>query len=307
MGALQDRMVEDMRLRGMAATTTKTYVSHARAFARWMRRSPAECGTEEVRAYLLHLHAEGRSASTRSGAVAALQFLYAETLGRPEVMADIPRPKCPRWMREVLTRAEVEAILAATPSPTYLAMFRTAYAAGLRLSELWALEVSHIDPANGVIRVHRGKGSKDRLVMLSPRLLAWLREYWREVRPPGPQLFVLSTGRPPCVRSVQRAFTLAKARAGVERPVSVHDLRHAFATHLLEGGVDLRRVQVLLGHTKIETTTRYLHISASGIRGTPSPVDLPVPGAPPTAPPTALPAAPLWVGRRGRPKRAAGS
>lgn len=299
MGVLQDRMVEDMRLRNMAATTTKTYVSHARSFARWTRRSPSECGTEEVRAYLLHLHAEGRSASTRSGAVAALQFLYAETLGRPEVMAEIPRPKAPRWMREVLTRAEVESILAATTSPTYLAMFRTAYATGLRLAELCALEVTHIDAANGVIRVHAGKGSKDRLVMLSPRLLDWLREYWREVRPPGPELFVLSTGRPPCRRSVQRAFELAKKRAGVTRRVSVHDLRHAFATHLLEGGVDLRRVQLLLGHTKIDTTTRYLHISPAGIRGTPSPVDLPAPATP--AP------APAWTRERGRPKRAAGS
>ena len=299
MGALQKRMVEDMRLRGMAATTTTTYVSHARSFARWMRRSPAECGTEEVRAYLLHLQGEGKSASTRSGAVAALQFLYAQTLGRPEVMADIPRPKAPRWMRDVLTRSEVDSILAATPSPTYLAMFRTAYAAGLRLAERCALEVTHIDPANGVIRVHRGKGSKDRLVMLSPRLLEWLRDYWREVRPPGPELFVIGTGRPPCRRSVQRAFEQAKERAGVTRRVSVHDLRHAFATHLLEGGVDLRRVQVLLGHANIDTTTRYLHVSAAGIRDTPSPVDLPALAAP--AP------VPVWMTRRGRPKRAAGS
>ena len=135
--------------------------------------------------------------------------------------------------------------------------------------------------------------------MLSPRLLEWLRDYWREVRPPGPELFVIGTGRPPCRRSVQRAFEQAKERAGVTRRVSVHDLRHAFATHLLEGGVDLRRVQVLLGHANIDTTTRYLHVSAAGIRDTPSPVDLPALAAP--AP------VPVWMTRRGRPKRAAGS
>jgi site-specific recombinase XerD len=189
-------------------------------------------------------------------------------------MARIPLPKSPRVLREVLTQQEVAALFAATTSPTYLAMFRTAYAAGLRLAELCALQVGHIDVANGVIHVHAGKGAKDRLVMLSPRLLAWLREYWSRVRPVGPMLFVTRGGRPPSRRGVQHAFARARGRAGITRPASIHDLRHAFASHLLQHGVDIRRVQLLLGHSRLETTTRYLHVATSEIRHIPSPVDL---------------------------------
>lgn len=275
MGTLKDKMTEDLQLRGMAEATIRTYVTHARGFAKWARRSPAECGTEEVRGYLLHLRSVGRSASTRGGALAALGYLYGATLGRPGVTAGIPRPKCPQVLREVLTPREVAAIFEATTSLTFRTMFRTGYATGLRLGELCALEVGHIDAEGGVIHVHAGKGSKDRLVMLSPRLLGWLRAYWARVRPPGPRLFVIGEDRrPPSARAVQHAFTQAKKRAGITRPASVHDLRHAFASHLLEHGVDLRRVQLLLGHSRLETTTRYLHVSSAEIRYMPSPVDL---------------------------------
>lgn len=275
MGAMKTRMIEDMVLRGMSAATIKTYTSAVYRFVVWTGRSPDACGTEEVRSYLIYLRTSGRSVSTCSGARAALRHLFTNTLARPDVTAQIPNMKAPHVIREVLTQTEVIAILAATRSRTYRAMFQTAYAAGLRVSELMALEVSHLDAAAGVIHIHGGKGGKDRLVMLSPRLLTWLREYWREVRPAGPRLFVARTGKPLCVRTVQKAFTVARERAGITRPASIHDLRHAFASHLLDHGVDLRRLQLLLGHARIETTAGYLHVSSTRIRYIPSPVDLP--------------------------------
>lgn len=297
MGQLQERMVEDLRLRGRAETTIRTYVGAARGYARWLVRSPVTAGEAEVRAYLLHLHALGRSASTRAGAVAALRFLYAVTLGRPEVTAGLPYPRPPRVLRDVLTRREVALLFASTRSATYRAMFQTAYAAGLRLSELCALNLADIDSESGVIRIRGAKGGKDRLTMLGPRLLGWLRDYYRAVRPTGPRLFVARGGRPPSPRTVQKAFEAARTVAGITRSVSVHDLRHAFATHLLEDGVDLRRVQLLLGHAKIDTTTRYLHVRTDGLRTTPSPADRPEEFDPPAPRPTP------WDGKPAAPPR----
>ena len=279
MTPLRQRMTEDMAIRNLAPRTRECYIDRVAEYAAYHGRCPSKLGLENVRAFQAHLaHERGVSTSYIVQATAALRFLYRVTLGRDSMAERIRFPKRtkPR-LPTVLSRGEVARLLAATTSLKYRAILMTAYAAGLRLAEVTHLRVEHIDRERRVIRICQGKGRQDRDVLLSERLLTVLDAYIRAARPTT----WLFTGRDPNhpinTRTVQSAFRSALQVAGVEKPASMHTLRHSFATHLLESGTDLRVIQVLLGHRSLRTTTIYAHVSNATLRNVVSPLDeLPV-------------------------------
>jgi site-specific recombinase XerD len=240
-------------------------------------RSPAEMGAEEVREFLLFkIEEEEVSPATHHMYVAALKFLYGTTLKRPEVMADIPWPKVPKRLPVILSGHEFQRLFTAIRSIRFLAILMTTYAAGLRVAETCALEPHDIQSDRMLIHVRSGKGKKDRYVMLSPRLLAVLRTYYRVMRPPQPKLFPSRTipGRAITPDGVRYALRKVLLAAGIKQRVTLHSLRHGFATHLLESGTDIRVIQCLLGHSSIKTTARYTRVSRRHIQQTQSPLDL---------------------------------
>jgi site-specific recombinase XerD len=269
-------MRQSLALRGCRPNTVATYLGCARRFAAHFKRSPAEMGEPEIRTYLVHLMEERRlSASSEGVYVAALRALYAEALGRPGEVGWMRPPKRPHRLPEVLSGSEVQRLLRAVKSLRHRAVLMTCYAAGLRIAEACALQVADIDSRRMVLRVRDGKGGRERYVMLSRRLLCFLRRYWRKVRPAGPVLFPGRDGAHPIHRaSVHLAFRAAVATAGLARHVTTHTLRHSFATHLLETGADLRVIQALLGHASIRTTSLYAKVSTRLVGRTRSPLDL---------------------------------
>ena len=283
MTRLRDRMESDLILSGKAKTTREKYIACVLAFLAYHEMPPpARLGREDVRAFLLHKLLDcGIGASTYVVYLAALKFLYGVTLRRPEVTDGIPFPKAKRKPPVVPTAEEVLRILEATSSLYYRTLFTTAYAAGLRGEEVCHLRVEDIDSAAGVLHVRHTKGRRPRMLMLGERLLTALRSYWKAVRPPGPWVFPSRVGkrerwpdRPVGRPRASEVFRKARRAAGIDRPVTLHGLRHGFATHLLEAGVDLHTIQVLLGHQQVETTTRYMEVRTDLIRRTPSPLDL---------------------------------
>jgi len=276
MGALRERMAVDLRLRGLSPVTQRMYLRCAERFVGYHRRSPRMLGESEVRAFLDHLVQEKRvSRSTHRVYVAAIHFLYRVTLDRPGVVRRIPFPRqVSERLPEILSPAEVERLLGAVSRPKHRALLMVAYGAGLRVSELCALMPTDIDSQRMLIRVRAGKGGKDRYVMLSPRLLAALREYWRLRPPSGPYLF--PSPRPDKALSRMAIFRVvrqAARRAGLRKRVNPHMLRHCFATHLHEAGTDIRVIQVLLGHRSIRTTARYVMVSREHVGTVASPLD----------------------------------
>ena len=251
MGMLRDRMICDLKLRGLSVETQRAYLSCVRQLAKYFRRSPDKLGEEKVRQFLRHLVEERRlSASSRSVYVSAFKFFYQVTLRRPEVVLAIPYPKRPKKLPDVLAREEVERLLAATHSLKHRALFMAVYGAGLRISEACSLKATDIDRERMLIHVRGGKGAKDRYVMLSPRLLSCLEEYWLKLRPRGAYLFPGRAGRPLTREGAHRALVKVASSCGFKKHVSPHSLRHAFATHLLEAGTDLRIIQRMLGHSR---------------------------------------------------------
>jgi len=252
------------------------YLGCAERFVAYHRRSPTALGEAEIRAFLDHLVREKRvSRSTHGVHVAAIHFLYRVTLERPAVVQRIQYPRrVSERLPEILSTAEVERLITGVSRPKHRAMLMVAYGAGLRVSELCALLPADIDSQRMLIRVRAGKGGNDRYVMLSPRLLVTLREYWR-VRPPsGPYLF--PSPRPDKALSRMAVFRVvrqAARRAGLRKRVNPHMLRHCFATHLLEAGTDIRVIQVLLGHRSIRTTARYVMVSREHVGTVASPLD----------------------------------
>ena len=274
MTPLRQRFIDDLRLRNYAKRTIDTYVSQVAAFARHFGRSPEQLGADDVRAYQLHLLQRRVSWSTFNQAVCALRFLYGTTLGRPEQLPLIPYGKRPKTLPSVLAPQEVLRLIAAAPTPRDRVFLQVAYGCGLRLNELLHLRVTDIDSARMVIHVRQGKGAKDRLVPLSLRLLQELRAYWLACRPrtwlfPGHKADGTMTGS-----NIQRRFGQLVKRVGLTKHCSLHTLRHSYATHLLEAGVDLLTLKALLGHKTLETTTRYLHVNTQRLRQTPSLLDL---------------------------------
>lgn len=275
MERIRDRMHADLTLRRYSLGTVEKYLWCAATFVAFFGVSPRRLGEAEIRRFLLHLVEEKKaSAATHKMFVAAIKFLYGTTLGRPEVAVRVPWPKVGRTLPDILSLDEVHRLLGAIESIKHRVILMAAYGAGLRIAEACALHVGDIDSARGLIHVRQGKGKRDRFVMLSARLLGALRAYWKRVRPTGPQLF---PGQTPgsCIsqEAVRDALRAAVAKAKITKHVTPHILRHSFATHLLEGGTDIRTIQVLLGHGSIRTTTRYTQVSAAHIGRTQSPLD----------------------------------
>jgi site-specific recombinase XerD len=285
MGAIKDRMDGDLRLRGLSEVTRAEYLRCARQFVAHYRVSPERLGPEDVRRYLLHLvEARQFSPANLKLHIAALKFLYAVTLNRPDVVAQVRFPKVPLKLLDIPSPSEVAAVLSALRSPMYRTLLCCAYGAGLRVSEACKLCVGDIDAKRMVLIVRDGKGGRDRYAMLSPVLLEALRRYYRAARPPQPYLFQGRVpGKPVPVAGVQTALRMALHRSGVAKRITPHSLRHAFATHSLEAGTDLRVIQVLLGHAHIRATVRYVHVSTATIAATRSPLDAIAPAIQPPA------------------------
>jgi site-specific recombinase XerD len=275
MGQLRDKMMQDLELGGYMSKTRRIYINAIRDFAMYFGRSPIELGADEARAWLRRLAKEDKLSPQRIRQhMAALKFLYTKTLFKPEAVSFLVWPSDPQKLPIVLAANEVERLLTALERPKYRVFFTTVYATGLRLGEACRLETRDIDAARGVIHVREAKGQKERFVMLSARLLAILRAYWSLERPPAPWLFASSTsGHCLNPEMARKALKLAASKAGVDKKVTPHVLRHSFATHLLEGGTDLRVIQMLLGHSSIKTTTRYARVSTELIAKTSSPLE----------------------------------
>ena len=282
MTPLRRRMIEDMILRNFTPSTINAYVRYVARFARHYNTSPERLGPDQVRAYLLYLIQEKKIAPSYSTQIlSALRFLYGVTLRKDEVLKGIVYPKRSRKLPVVLSLDEAAQFLGAVTKLRDLALLMTAYGAGLRVSEIPRLRVEDIDSQRMVIRVRQAKGRKDRYVMLSPRLLKVLRAYWKAVRPRDILFPGAVPDRPISTGSVRHACQRARQAAGLAKNVTVHTLRHSFATHLLEAGTDLRTIQVLLGHRSFSTTARYVHVATASLASVTSPLDrldLPRPG-----------------------------
>ena len=270
---LRRRMIEDMTVRNLSPATQQSYLSAVLKFSRYFGRSPDRLGLEDVHAFQVHLVATGVSWPALNQIVCALRFFYGVTLGQATVPERIAYAREPSKLPVVLSADEVVRFLEAIPSLKSRTALTTVYAAGLRVSEVVLLKIADIDSKRMVIRVEQGKGGKDRYVMLSPQLLRILRTYWRLARPKR-WLFPGRDGERPLVPNVlNAACRSACAAAGLSKQVTVHTLRHTFATHLLESGADVRIIQVLLGHASIASTTRYTRVATKTISNTPSPLD----------------------------------
>lgn len=276
MSKLRDRMEADLRLRNFRPRTQKTYLGYVRTFAFYHMRSPADMGTKEVRDFLVYLRDERKlQPMTIRGYVAALKFLYTATLDRPEVVRPWLSPRVVKKLPVVLSGTEVESVLGAIESITYRTVLMTTYGAGLRINEACSLQVADIDSKRMLIHIKAGKGGKQRYTMLCNRLLEVLRVYFRQVRPRGEYLF---PGQKPGTHlsadSVRKVLHKAIKDCGIEKRVTPHVLRHSFATHLLDTGTDIRTIQVLLGHSSIQTTQIYTQVSPQHMSRVRSPLDL---------------------------------
>lgn len=290
MTALRRRMLEDMRIRNLAPNTQRVYLQYVAAFAKHFGQPPDRLEPEHVREFLLHLSGtRALSAPTICVVTAALRFFYRVTLRREWTFDDLPVPKRPARLPVILSPEEVVRFLNSIANLKHRTLLTVVYAAGLRISEATHLQIHDIDSQRMVLRVEQGKGLKDRYVMLSPRLLEALRAYWKNARP-STWLF---PGDPPnspiTSAAIQQVCRRAQRAGGITKPVTPHSLRHAFATHLLEAGTDVRTIQLLLGHRSLATTSRYLKISTSTICATVSPLDR-------------LPNPPMPEGRQPRPR-----
>lgn len=275
MRQLRTRMTEDLQLAGYSQTTVEKYLHYSKQFAAYFMRSPEEMGEEEIRAFLLYLINERDfSHHTYRQVLASLRFLYQVTLKRPMEIEHIKPRKKMRPLPEVLSGSEVERLLDAVYSVNHRAILMTMYASGLRVMEACRLQVTDIDSTRMLIHVHAGKGKKDRYALLAKRQLEYLRAYWRQARPQT-WLFPGKTreGHISCGR-VREVFNASAKRAGIAKKITPHILRHCFATHLIESGVDLSIVKEFLGHKSIHTTQIYTHLGVERVKGVTSPLDL---------------------------------
>ena len=277
MTPLRQRMMDAMILRGFAPRTQEAYCAAVFALAKHYHRSPDTLGTGQLQSYLLHLITQKKLAyASVNQASCAFRFLFGTVLRQPEAHLEIPMAKVPKRLPQILARDEVSRLIEAAATLRARTLLTTTYAAGLRVSEVCALQLADIEsaPERMCLKVRQGKGGEDRYTLLSPRLLTALRRYWREHRPRS-WLFPNASGSAPIdVSSAQRMYCAARDAAGIAREGGIHTLRHAFATHLLEAGVDLPTIQHLLGHGYISTTMRYLHLARSRVTGTTSPLEL---------------------------------
>ena len=276
---LRQRMIDDMTMRKLSRKTQANYLRSVRNFTQFLGRSPDTATAEDFRLFQLHLAKMNTSSSSINATISGLRFFCKFTLDDPRLLRKMSTVFEPRKLPVILNPDEVKRLLEATLSLKYKAALATAYGAGLRASEVAHLKVSDIDSQQMLIHVEQGKGSKDRNAKLSPALLRLLRQWWRVAQAEckmlrGGWLFPgQNPVNPMSTRQLNRAFHAAATVAGIDKPVNLHSLRHAFATHLLEQGVDIRVIQVLLGHKKIETTALYAQVATTTLRDAHSPLD----------------------------------
>ena len=275
---LRRRMIEDMRMRKLAPKTQQQYLRHVRQLAAYLHRSPDTATVEELRNYQLYLVDHGTSPISLNAAINGLKFFFKFTLGRPELMAKMHPVRVPQRLPTVLSREEAARLIAAASNLKHQVALSVAYGAGLRASEVVQLKVTDIDSERMTLRIQEGKGGRERYAMLSPVMLERLRTWWRVARAQGKMLKDgwLFPGLDPvqhlCVRQLNRAIRTAALDAGINKRVSMHCLRHSFATHLLEQKEDIRVIQVLLGHAKLETTAIYTQVATDILRQVISPL-----------------------------------
>jgi len=266
-------MIEEMKLRNFSPRTEQSYVAAMVGLVKYYRQPPDQLTQDEIRSYLLHLKERGLSPSSRNVAISGMKFFYHQILGWNEQQLFLPPRKRSWRLPEVLSQKEVEHLLLAAVKLRDRCLLMTAYATGLRVSELVRLKVSDIDSARMMVRVEQGKGRKDRYTILSQRLLSELRAYWQEHRSKS-WLFPNRKGGPLSIDYAQRIYNLAKLKAGIQKGHGIHTLRHCFATHLLEAGVDLVTIKTLLGHNSLQSTQRYLQIRQPRLTCMANPLEL---------------------------------
>jgi integrase/recombinase XerD len=274
MTPLRQRLIREMQLQQLAPRTIEAYVTAVAGLARFYGRSPDQLQLEEIRSYLHHLIAERRlAASTSNGHAAAITFFYRHVLGQSSFDLRVRR-RCSGKLPEIYSQEELVRLFQAARPRLHRVLLMTTYATGLRVSELIHLQPIHIHSERLLIRVEQGKGRKDRYTLLSPQLLQELRDYWKEYQP-GEWLFPnRKRTTAMCRGTAQHIFYAAKRRAGLQRGQGIHTLRHCFATHLLEAGVDLRTIQLLMGHRSLSSTAIYLHLTRKHLEQLHSPFDL---------------------------------
>jgi integrase/recombinase XerD len=273
MTPLRQRYIEDLRLKNFSPKTIKVYVHAVAQFARHFGRSPNQLSQEDVRGYLVHLMERGVARSTAVVARNALRHLCTNTLGRPDCVEKLPRPKREQKLPVVLSRKEMQRLFATVTNLKQKALFMVAYDAGLRLSEIINLRIEDLDSERMAIRIRQGKGKKDRYARLTAGLLDMLRKYWKAYRPKTLLFPGATPDKPYDLATPGQLLKKACRKAGITKRVSMHTLRHTFATHLLEAGTNLRVIQQLLGHERIQTTCLYTHISLEQLREAPSLLD----------------------------------
>lgn len=276
METYREQMQRDMVLRNLSPKTQQSYHHAARNLEKHFKKPPDQLNEEDVKAFLLSLVADRRlSQSTLKIHYSALRFLYETTLGKGWVIDRIPYPKTTRTLPHVLSKSDIQRLFDAAATLKQKAMLMVTYSAGLRASETAMLKIADIDSTRMLIRVDQGKGKKDRYTLLSQVALETLRDYWKAYRPKN-WLFPKdsSPADPVPIDTIRKAFIRAKRQANLRKPATCHTLRHSFATHLLEAGVDLHTIQLLLGHSSIRTTTVYLHVSKKSLARIVSPLDL---------------------------------
>jgi integrase/recombinase XerD len=277
--ALRQRMIEDMRMRNFVEKTQVQYIRAVVRLTRFLGTSPDTASEEDLRRFQLHLVDQGATPQTLNVTISGLKFFFDITCNRPEVMAKMQPVKYPRKLPVVLSRDEVKRLLEAATNIKHQVALSVAYGGGLRVSEVVGLRVSDIDSERMLLRIVEGKGGKDRFVMLSPVLLERLRTWWRLARAQGKMLEGgwlfpgLNPVEPLCTRQLNRAVRDAAQAAGIDKRVGMHTLRHSFATHLLEQKVDIRIIQVLLGHKRLDTTALYAQVATETLRQVISPLE----------------------------------
>ena len=269
---LLQRMIDDMTMRRLAPKTQQGYIRAVKRFAEFFGRSPDKASAEDVRRFHVHLAKTIGQIPTMNATMTALKFFFGVTIGRPDIVDGIPFAREPRKLPVVLSPDEVARLLAAAANVKYRAALSLAYATGLRVSEVVSLKVTDIDSKRMVVRIEQGKGSKDRYVMLSPYLLTLLRQWWKELEPEV-WLFPSYQDRHMSARQLHRICQETAKRAGIKKRVSPHTLRHSFATHLLERGIDIRVIQAMLGHKKLDTTAHYTQVATDILRQVVSPLE----------------------------------
>jgi integrase/recombinase XerD len=275
MGEFRDRMERDLQIRGFSSSTQQAYLARMKAMVGFFMRPPDELTLEDINAYQLHLTRERKVGwATYNQSVGAMRFFFGVTLNRDWDMQRIPYQKTGRKLPVVLSCEEVSQLFQAVTNIKHRAILMTAYSGGLRVSEVTHLRVSDVDGQRMMLRVEQGKGRQDRYVMLSHKLLAVLREYWKIYRTRDWLFTGQNPERPLTRASVHKFFRKARIKAGITKKVSVHGLRHSFATHLLESGVNIRKIQLLLGHRSLRSTQIYTHVAGDYLKNTPSPLDI---------------------------------